>query len=75
MATNVLKGIVYSKYKSCTELAKTLGWTGRKTRDIVSGRQMLTAKDISELSKALGIADNPDEMIRIFFSKSSQNVV
>lgn len=74
MGENLLRGAVYSKFGSCTKLAEIIGWSGRKTRDIVSGRQIPTAKDIQELATALGIANKPNEFMHIFFAKSKQNV-
>ncbi len=68
MQVNVLRGEVAAKFGSCENFAKALNWSGRKARDIVSGRQRMTADDIVEMSEALGINDN-DELIRIFFNK------
>ncbi len=65
MQRNPLRGAVYEKLGSCTVLAGILGWSGRKTRDIVSGQQMPTAKDIDELARALEITE-PEEFVRVF---------
>ena len=74
MTENKLKGAVYAKFGSCTKLSEFLGWSGRKTRDIVSGRQMPTAKDIKELANALGIANKPGEFMQIFFPDSQLKI-
>lgn len=74
MENNRLRGAVYSKYGNCTKLAQFLGWSGRKTRDIVSGRQVPNARDIKELAKALDLTDKPDEFMQIFFATSTRNV-
>ena len=45
MEGNALRGIVAEKYGSCAKFAKALMWSARKTRDIVSGRQVPDAKE------------------------------
>ena len=74
MEGNRLRGAVYSKFGNCTKLAQILGWSGRKTRDIVSGRQVPNARDIKELAQVLELTDKPDEFMQIFFAQSKQNV-
>lgn len=66
MEGNALRGAVAEKYGSCTKFAKALGWSGRKTRDIVSGRQIPNAKEVKEMAVALKIME-PSEFMRIFF--------
>ena len=66
MEGNPLRGAVAEQFGSCAKLAKALNWSGRKTRDIVSGRQVATVKDAKEIAKALGI-DDPREIMRLFF--------
>lgn len=66
MEGNALRGAVAEKYGSCAKFAKALNWSGRKTRDIVSGRQVPDAKDIKEMAEALEIQE-PREFMRIFF--------
>lgn len=74
MATNVLRGEVAAKYGSCTAFAKALKWSGRKARDIVSGRQVATATEIQQMAEALGVMENPDAFMRIFFAKAVHKV-
>lgn len=66
MEGNVLRGVVAEKFGSCAKFAKTLNWSGRKTRDIVSGRQVPDAKEIKEMAVALKISE-PAEFMRVFF--------
>lgn len=66
MEGNVLRGIVAEKFGSCAKFANALNWSGRKTRDIVSGRQIADTRDIKQMAKVLGI-NEPAEIIRIFF--------
>ena len=67
---NELRGSVAAKYGSCTKFAKQLGWSGNKTRNIVSGRQVPNATDIQQMAIALNITD-PAEFMRIFFNQQS----
>lgn len=66
MEGNVLRGVVAEKFGSCAKFAKALNWSGRKTRDIVSGRQVPDAKDIKEMADTLNITE-PKEFMRVFF--------
>ena len=64
---NILRGRVAAKFGSCTRFAKALNWSGRKTRDIVSGRQIANADDITHMAKGLEISD-PVDFVYVFFS-------
>ena len=66
MEGNALRGVVAEKFGSCAKFAKALNWSGRKTRDIVSGRQVPDAKDIREMADTLEITE-PREFMLIFF--------
>lgn len=66
MEGNALRGAVAEKFGSCAKFAEALQWSGRKTRDIVSGRQVPNAKDIKEMASALRVTE-PAEFMRIFF--------
>ena len=52
-----MRGLAISKYGSMGKFAKHIGWSARRTRDILSGRQEPTAKDIEELAIAFDITD------------------
>ena len=65
-----LKGLVISKYGSAGKFAQALGWSGRKGRDIVSGRQHPTAKDMEEMADVLGI-QSPEAFCAVFFKNKS----
>ncbi|MEA4998916.1 MAG: hypothetical protein VB087_05945 [Candidatus Limiplasma sp.] len=66
-----LKGVVVSQYGSASAFARKLNWSGRKARDIVSGRQIPTVTDVEEMALALSITDN-DEFMRVFFAGLSK---
>lgn len=70
MEGNALRGVVAEKYGSCASFARAIGWSERKARDIVSGRQVPDARDINEMSNTLGIHE-PDEFMRVFFDLKS----
>ena len=65
-----LKGLVISKYGSAGEFAKAVGWSGRKARDIVSGRQKPTGNDLVKMAPALDI-QSPEMFVNIFFKPLS----
>ena len=65
-----LKGLVVSKYGSAGKFAQAMGWSGRKGRDIVSGRQHPTARDMEEMADALDIR-SPEAFCAVFFKSKS----
>lgn len=65
-----LRGVVAAKYGSCSKFASAIGWSPRKTRDIVSGRRIPNAKDINTMAKCLDI-DDPVSFMTIFFEAKS----
>jgi len=71
---NPLRGAVAAKFGTCEAFSKALAWSGRKTRDIVSGRQTPTARDIQQMADALDVMDNPVAFMSIFFDRQVHNV-
>lgn len=71
MEYNPLRGAVAEKYGSSTKFAEKLGWSGNKTRAIVSGRQSPTADEIAKMASALEVFDKPGDFMRIFFYDQS----
>ncbi|MBQ8707732.1 MAG: hypothetical protein IJ523_06585 [Succinivibrionaceae bacterium] len=67
---NALRGEVVAKYGSMTKFAEAVGWSGRKTRDVVTGRQVMTVDDVEKMTAALSI-DSVDQFMRIFFPRVS----
>lgn len=65
------RGLAISKYGSMGKFAKHIGWSARRTRDILSGRQEPTANDIADMAKAFGITD-PDEFVNFFYPSLPQ---
>ena len=66
MEGNVLRGAVAERFGSCAKFAQALGWSNRKARDIVSGRQIPNATELEEMADTLGIHD-PADFMRVFF--------
>ena len=66
MEGNILRGTVYEKFGSCSKFAKAIGWSGRKTCDIVNGRQIPNANEITQMAETLCISE-PEEFMRVFF--------
>lgn len=61
-----LKGAVIVKWGSMAKFAQILGWSQRKTRDIVSGRQIPNAVEIEKMATALEV-DLPEDLKALFF--------
>ena len=53
MDTNKLRGLVYTKYRSASEMARAIGWSKRKISRIITGKQPPAIKDIFALTEAL----------------------
>lgn len=65
-----LKGLVASKFGSAGKFAEAVGWSGRKARDIVSGRQQPTIRDMEKMADVLGI-ESEEDFCSIFFKSLS----
>ena len=76
MQSNVLtlRGVVVSKYGDMTKFARRLNWSGRKTRSIVSGKQIPNAREIEEMADALDITIPEDLKTIFFYQERPQNV-
>lgn len=60
-----LKGLIVAKFGSAQAFGDAVGWSGRKARDIVSGRQKPNNAEMLVISKAIGI-DSPEMFCQIF---------
>jgi hypothetical protein len=67
-----LRGLVVSKYGSAANMARSIGWSESKTRDITSGRRDASAADMGKLADALGIS-NAEDFVNIFFPEQSNS--
>lgn len=66
-----LRGLIYSKYKSEAEFAKSIGWSRQKLNRITTGRKEPDLQETSEIAAGLG---RPlEEIAHIFLVESSPN--
>lgn len=63
---NELRGAVIAKYGSMAECGRAIGWSGRRVRDVVTGRQPMTVDDAETLAAALSVK-TADKFMRLFF--------
>ena len=73
MDINPLRAEVYMKYGSCAKFANAIGWSQRKTRDIVAGRQVPNANEITCMASKLDITE-PKLFMKVFFYPLVHNV-
>ena len=67
MGKDILRGRIVSMYRSLLNFARAVGWSSRKTYDIVNGKQEPTAKEIEQMCSALKV-EIPDDMRQLFFT-------
>lgn len=66
-----LRGLIYSKYDTETELAKDLGWTKQRLNVITTGRR---EPDLEEVEALAGKLDKSvEDMVYIFLRHKSPN--
>lgn len=62
-----LRGRIVSKYNSVKNFSQVMGWSTRKTYDIVNGKQDPTGKEIDAMCGALDV-QIPEDLRALFFS-------
>ena len=67
MGKDILRGRIVSMYRSLLNFARAVGWSSRKTYDIVNGKQEPTAKEIEQMCSALKV-EIPEDMRQLFFT-------
>lgn len=67
---NELRGCVIAKFGTIGKFAEAINWSFRKASYILSGRQVMTVKDVKECAEVLSI-DNADDFLRIFYPMQS----
>lgn len=67
---NELRGAVIARYGSMAECGRAIGWSGRRVRDVVTGRQPMTVEDAETLADALSVK-TVDKFMRLFFPRLS----
>ena len=63
---NNLRGRIIVMFHTVRAFGIAIGWSQRKTYDIVNGRQEMTGKDIDQMCKLLNV-EIPEEMRLLFF--------
>ena len=63
-----LRGLIISKFHTVLNFGRALGWSSRKTYDIVNGKQEPTARDIEAMCAALDITIPADMRVLFLFS-------
>ncbi len=63
-----IRGLVAEKYKTAAEMARQMGWRADKLNRILSGEQKTTTDDVLDMAEALGIIDNPSDVVSIFIT-------
>lgn len=60
-----LKGAIIGAYGNAAKFSRKVGWSERKARYIVSGRQKPSMEDVLTICKALRLKD-PSEIVSLF---------
>ena len=60
-----LKGVALSRYGSCVNFAKAMGWNRNKADRILNGRQDPSLKDIKRITERMALP--ADVILPIFF--------
>lgn len=66
MPENNLRGRIIAMYHTVKNFSSAIGWSLRKTYDIVNGKQEMTGKDIDDMCRVLNV-QIPEEMRMLFF--------
>lgn len=68
---NTIRGLVYDKYSSIREFARTVGWDANKACGIVNGKREPRLSDLSTMAPAVG--KSVEDLAHIFLCDRSQN--
>lgn len=72
MAKNIeLRGLIYGKYESETQLANELGWTKQRLNVITTGRREPNLEEVQALAEKLD--KSVGDMVHIFLRYKSPN--
>ena len=66
-----LRGLIYGKYETETQLAKELGWSKQRLNVITNGTREPDIEEVVELAGKLG--KSVEEMVYIFLRNKSPN--
>lgn len=71
MQQQVLRGMIYTKYKNAAEFARDLQWRPQKLSLIVTGKREPTLSDVSSMSAHLGVS--VESLFNLFLPEQSPN--
>lgn len=66
-----LRGLIYGKYESETQLAQELGWTKQRLNVITTGRREPNLEEVEALASKLD--KSVEDMVYIFLRHKSPN--
>ncbi|KAB3527126.1 helix-turn-helix domain-containing protein [Alkaliphilus serpentinus] len=69
--TQLLRGAIYSKFKSQNEFTKTIGWSQNKIGRILKGEMIPNIVDCNAIMKVLSLSK--EEYFDIFLPSASPN--
>ena len=69
--TQLLRGIIYSKFKSQNEFTKAIGWSPNKIGRIVKGTMIPNIEDCNAMMQTLSLTK--EEYFQIFLPSLSPN--
>lgn len=67
---NNVRGAVYARFRSETELAKRLGWSRAKVSSLISGVREPRAGDVAAMAQAMEM--EPESLYALFLALLSQ---
>lgn len=67
---NALRGEIVARFGSMEKCGQAIGWSGRRIRDVVTGRQTMTVNDAETLATALSVT-TAEKFMEIFFPNLS----
>ena len=68
---DTIRGLVYDKYSSIREFARTVGWDATKACNIINGKREPRLSDLNNMAPAVG--KSVEELAHIFLREKSQN--
>lgn len=63
---NELRGMIYTRFKTEAECARSLGWSRQKLNYITNGKRLPDIRDVNQLAKTLDV--DIGRLIDIFLS-------
>lgn len=69
--TDYMRGLIYSRFRSQTEMAKSLNWSKQRLNSIVNGTKKPTIEEIAVLAESLN--KSIEEIARVFLPNQSPN--